>query len=750
MSDKSLEIRISADLKNFEDAMKKIERETEALTSRLSQMAMVGGAAFAGLAAFVGVSVKAYGVQEAATRELSQSLQIQGIYTDELLQKYEALANAIESKTGQDAQQLKSGMAVLQGYLGEIEVTEDLAAAVSDLAAAKGIDLKTAAEMVGKTIGTSTNALKKQGLEIDSSATKTEKLTQVIDQINGRFKGQAEAAAQGTGAFKLLSAQFDNFLQAIGERFAPIISAMAKSLASFFEQLNQNKAMMDFIVSLTTAGLVVSGVVAIVGAGGLAVMKLKAALDAARASTLAMKVATRGLLAATGLGLLVILATEIYLNWNSIWPRMQAVFQAFSENIVSVGSGLKEFLAGVFTLDVDRIKAGIEQVKNAVVKGFNEATREIEPIKPPAIEQNQALAEAAKERRRIEDAEMAWMSQRLQAEKDLRLMKAGETSKTLQDLKSKEVEILKSLEERKNADIAGLLKAQLDRTRQMMAEQTALETEQRQIMRDQILAENAEFHALTEEQKRQFYEQTVANEQLRVMTQGEAEKAVAAERLKNQVDTHNRFLTEQVKFGKAYATINRALYSEEVQGFKSASAEMAQLHQSSNNTLKSIGKAFALSDIAMKTAQSAMNVYAGFSTIPIVGQALGLAAAAAAIAFGGEQAGKVMAAAEGGILTGGIRGKDSIPVLGMPGELVVPTKNFDEVVNSVADRRNGTSSKDPESVDLLRSIDAKISSLRGITVVGDVLADDSYIDTLCRRISDAIQYRNAQIYGVNI
>lgn len=40
-------------------------------------------------------------------------------------------------------------------------------------------------------------------------------------------------------------------------------------------------------------------------------------------------------------------------------------------------------------------------------------------------------------------------------------------------------------------------------------------------------------------------------------------------------------------------------------------------------------------------------------------------------------------------MTGGIPGRDSIPTLTMPGELVVPTKNFEEVVNSVAAARSG-------------------------------------------------------------
>ncbi len=131
------------------------------------------------------------------------------------------------------------------------------------------------------------------------------------------------------------------------------------------------------------------------------------------------------------------------------------------------------------------------------------------------------------------------------------------------------------------------------------------------------------------------------------------------------------------------------MHSEVYQGTRSAVNEMLQFQQSSNNTLKAIGKAAAVADIIMKTATSVMNIYNGFSMIPIIGPALGVAGAAAAIAFGGEQLGKVMSAAQGGLITGGRAGFDSVPAMLMPGELVVPTKNYEEVVSAVASSRGG-------------------------------------------------------------
>ncbi len=131
------------------------------------------------------------------------------------------------------------------------------------------------------------------------------------------------------------------------------------------------------------------------------------------------------------------------------------------------------------------------------------------------------------------------------------------------------------------------------------------------------------------------------------------------------------------------------MHSKVYQGAKQGFQGLVQLTQSKSAELKAIGKIASIATVIMQTATAAMNIYAGFSVIPFIGHALGIAGAAAAIAFGAEQVGTITAAAHGGLMTGGVPGRDSIHTLTMPGELIVPTKNFEEVVNSVADSRNG-------------------------------------------------------------
>ena len=81
---------------------------------------------------------------------------------------------------------------------------------------------------------------------------------------------------------------------------------------------------------------------------------------------------------------------------------------------------------------------------------------------------------------------------------------------------------------------------------------------------------------------------------------------------------------------------------------------MVKASHSKNKEIAAISKAFALYQIAVDTRKAAIGGYNAMVNIPVVGPALAVAAAAAAIAFGAEQAAAVTSAqpkmAEGGMI----------------------------------------------------------------------------------------------------
>lgn len=228
------------------------------------------------------------------------------------------------------------------------------------------------------------------------------------------------------------------------------------------------------------------------------------------------------------------------------------------------------------------------------------------------------------------------------------------------------------------------------RLKEQIAEQEAEQAAEEQAVNEAIAQANDQRDQEYITKNQQLHQKLLADNRKNALDEKTARDQAIVDRTKTQTIANNNFLLDQQKFGTAYATINKIMHSEIYQGTQSAFGDLTRLTQSNNQTLKTIGKVSAAASVTMSTAESAMNVYKGFSTIPIVGQALGVAAAAAAVAFGGEQLARVLAANEGGLVTGGIAGMDSVPAMLTPGELVVPQQNFDEVINSVIAARTGS------------------------------------------------------------
>ncbi len=676
-------IRISGDSQNFKKALEDVEGQTGALSDDLANVAKVSAVAFAALTAEVIVSSKALAVEQRALEEVNQALQNQGIYTEDLAGKYRKWAEAIETKTGVDGDAISSSQALMQSLIGQTQITEEATKAIVDFSVAKKVDLAQAFELIGKGVAGNVAMLKRYGIEVSSTGTREERLAEITEKLTQRFGGQAEAATKQLGVYKLVEAQFGNLQKAIASRFAPALEALGQKLASVLGFIQENPALIDFGVAVGAAVAVVSGLGVVLGTAGYALLQVRAAMIAAGIATQGASLAVKGLVGATGIGLLVILATELYLNWSTVFPRMQAIFRGFAEAVTGSAEALGMVLQGALLFRPDMIKAGLTKFKDSLSKGLEEATRDLPQIKAPTIDQDGAKAEAAaaaeSEMRELERIRM----EGLRAQNDLIRLETEGASEALIALKREEIEIYKALEDEKYEAVKETLVAKLDEIRFLQNDALRQELEARRVFQEELLLQNEEYQALSDEQKAVFRmtEQETLQEQLLTMEQIEIQAAAA--RSQRQISEQNTYLENTRKFGKAYAEIYRIMNSEVLKGMGSAFDDLEQMQTSSSATLKGIGKAAAIANIIMKTSESAMNIYAGFSTIPFVGHALGIAGAAAAVAFGGEQIGRVTKAADGGLLRGGIPGVDSIPVLAQENELVSPAQSFEEVIGSV-------------------------------------------------------------------
>jgi hypothetical protein len=675
-----LVIRISANIKNFQDNLDKAQQKTETLGDTLESVAKASAVAFAALTAEVVLSVKAYAESEKATRDLTVALQNQGLYSEKLASGYKKQADELSRKTGIDDDAITAGQAMLQTMIGQVEITPQLTAAIVDLSERTG-SLDTAFELVGKGINGQTKGLKALGIEIDTNLPKQQRMSSIVSVLTQRFGGQAEAANQGLGSIRGLTTAFGNLQEAIGQKFAPLITAATQGLTKFLQYVENHDEFVSLAAAVVAGGAAIAGIVTVVATAGAALLSFNAVAGV-------LGVTLTAVLGPVGLLIAAVAALAAGVGY----------YITKTKDAEETTDGLQQ--------SVERTRASLERMKKAVPEPIRTIVEkkaiEAEEAKLAALEdrlrslQSASRTPAAQDQQKSDAADKAELERQkyearklalVRAEQELLILEAQNSSKRQIELKREEIATLKQLEDEKYKAVEGDLEKNLARVRELETQAASEDVERRQVIRDELLAENEAFQELTAQQKRVFADRELAQIQEQVLTEQSAKRMAADNELKLQVENHQRLLLDRQKFGVAYAAINETMHSEVYKGTKSAFGELAVLQTSWSKEQKAIGKAAALANIVIKTAESAMNIYAGFSTIPIVGPILGAAGAAAAIAFGAQQASAVVAAADGGLITGGMAGRDSVPAVLMPGEIVAPKSNFEEVIGSVRAQR---------------------------------------------------------------
>lgn len=675
-------IKISAKTEEFKKGLKSVGKDTQALQDTLASVAKTSAIAFAGFAVGIGIAVKEAakfeqiqvqfevltGSVEAATKsvaELSafaartpfqfeniakagQQLLAFGFSTKQLIPLLGSLGD-VSAATGSD--------------LNEVALIFGQVAAAGKLTGERFLQFQERAIPIGpaiaKTMGVAENAVRGLVSEGKVSFDIFEKAFASLAEEGGlAFNGMAKQSETLNGLISTLTDNFSLTAAEVGKEFVPAFKKAVEVLIDVFRFIREHPQLIKTAAGFLAIGAAITGMVTILSTAALLFLKLRTAMIAAGGAVRVLTLGFRGLAGATGIGLIVVAISLLVENWDTIFPAMQAVFITFSKNVIAASQGLANILLGALTLNPLKFKEGLDQITDLFAQGLEEFKLLTEENKPEI--QTSATPE-----------EIAMQAAAARAAKE---------------------------------------------------EQNAIDEEQRALFREEnLIAEEefaevlSEFRGTTREEELakldESQQQELAKVQQQILNKKTAQIKAAKDELKRRIDANNKFLVEQQRFGTAFATINAAINSSQVQGLKSATGELASLQQSSSKELKAIGKAAAVAQITINTARAALNIFAGFSTIPFVGPALGIAGAAVAIAFGAEQIGKVTSAQRGGVMTGGVSGIDSIPALLAPGELVVPQSNFDEVVGAVAEARGNRTTPEGggEIADLERSQEVMIS-----------------------------------------
>jgi len=265
MAEKNLSIKLSLNDKQFQSNLKKSMRSMKKFGNNMKSL---GRTISTGLTlpilAFGAASVKAFDEQIKAETSLRTALG----------NNAEAFANLAEQARELQKVTIFGDEATLQAqsFLAQLGLTESqilmITPALQDFATGMKLDLATAASLVGKTIGTSTDALKRYfDTGLNPAMTAQEKAVKLTETLTRKFQGQAKAIAkEGLGPLQ----QLKNELGDVSEKFGEIIlefidpltkglQKVSKALSNLTEEQKKNIVKYGAIVAAVGPLLIVFG-----------------------------------------------------------------------------------------------------------------------------------------------------------------------------------------------------------------------------------------------------------------------------------------------------------------------------------------------------------------------------------------------------------------------------------------------------------------------------------------------------------
>ena len=265
MAEKNLSVKLSLNDKQFQSNLKKSTRSLKKFgdTMKKTGQAMTRNLTLP-FVAFSAVAVKAFDEQIKAETKLRTALK----GNEEAFKNLKLQAQELQKVTlfGDEA------TIEAQSFLAQLGLTEQqilmITPALQDFATGMGIDLKTAASLVGKTVGTTTDALKRYfdtGLNPAMSA--QEKAIKLTETLTNKFGGQAEAVSKvGLGPLQQLNNQLGDVSEQLGSIVIDGIEPLKNMLQSLADALSgTSKATKENIVQYGTLAAVIGPILIIVG-----------------------------------------------------------------------------------------------------------------------------------------------------------------------------------------------------------------------------------------------------------------------------------------------------------------------------------------------------------------------------------------------------------------------------------------------------------------------------------------------------
>ena len=308
MAEKNLSVKLSLNDKQFQSSLKKATRRLKKFGSSMKRTGQTMTRSLTmPVIAFGAVAIKAFDEQIKAETKLRTSLK----GNEEAYKSLKNQAQQLQKVTlfGDEATM------EAQGFLAQLGLNEaaiiQLTPLIQDFATAQGVGLGDAAKLVAKSVGSSTNALSRYGIQIEGEVGTTERLNSAVNALSTAFGGQAEAISkEGLGPLIQMKNRLGDIFEEIGEKLIPIVVKLGEKLMTFFNGFsNLDSKTQEMIIGIALLTATLGPLLIVLGGIAIAI----AGISAPVLATLA---------AVTGLAAAIVFITD---NWEALKERFSDI-----------------------------------------------------------------------------------------------------------------------------------------------------------------------------------------------------------------------------------------------------------------------------------------------------------------------------------------------------------------------------------------------------------------------------------------
>jgi len=298
----------------------------------------------AAVTAFGVSSVKAFAEAEKSQAKLELAYRKFPALANANIEALRDLNQALQDKTGADADQLASAQAVLAQFNLTGQEIQKLTPLLVDYATVTGQDVNSAAESLGKALMGNARALKAVGVDFKATGNTADDVATIMGKLQEKVGGAGDAFGQTTaGKLEIARASFEDLQEEIGEALVPALTGLVsvvKPVVNAFQDLP------DPMKSAAVAAAAVGT------AAFVATPKIKALVDMTREWSIANPAAASSAKnLAKGLGAVGIAyaalagAAELSANW---FARNNTSVDEFAESASKGGKAADEDLGKVY------------------------------------------------------------------------------------------------------------------------------------------------------------------------------------------------------------------------------------------------------------------------------------------------------------------------------------------------------------------------------------------------------------------